>query len=621
MNINHPNMPLSLEIKQDRLFMMRNSVPVLTSALLPNIVRESGDERHMQIEFKSSSMTLQTNESGFDLTFSPAGRISLAMDGTWFGQGELIHQILPLNKLMMRSSELLTFDNSPTGLSGKLTPGWFSSNGVLIIAHTPVEVGINQPPTSTDFPRFAWDLGPGQAPFSTRPFPDEDGAGDGLLTLTGEGLHISISLFDDAVNACRKLIAHYGKPSNIPDASLFDQPTWTTWARYKTAISQEVILQFADEIVQRGYPRNVLEIDDKWQSNYGDLAFNPKLFPDPKEMVEQLHGMRFKVTAWVIPFFEPHSTGFSQAAMNNWLVKRSDGSPYLVQWWQGKGGLLDITNPEAVDWFFKRLRKLQADYGLDGYKFDAGEACFFPRDAVTSEQIHPNDYTHRYVSEIAKRYSLTEVRSGWKNQTAPIFFRQWDKATSWGLDNGMHSVLTSALSMSMTGYPFILPDMIGGNAYIHQPDAELMIRWTQLNALLPSMQFSLAPWDYGEECADICRRFIELHLEFAPLIIELARNAVETGDPIIRPVWWLAPHDERALFCDDEILLGDDILVAPVIKQGAVRRDILLPPGLWQDINTGVEYDGDQIIRDFPAPLDTLPVFQKIILDNKWQSM
>jgi len=87
------------------------------------------------------------------------------------------------------------------------------------------------------------------------------------------------------------------------------------------------------------------------------------------------------------------------------------------------------------------------------------------------------------------------------------------------------------------GYPFILPDMIGGNAYNEQATAELMIRWTQLNALLPAMQLSLAPWDYGEECTRLCKQYVDLHMQFAPKILEIAGESTRSGESIIRPVW------------------------------------------------------------------------------------
>jgi alpha-glucosidase (family GH31 glycosyl hydrolase) len=228
-----------------------------------------------------------------------------------------------------------------------------------------------------------------------------------------------------------------------------------------------------------------------------------------------------------------------------------------------------------------------------------------------------NDYTHHYVEWVGRSYSLTEVRSGWLNQCAPIFFRQWDKSTNWTCANGLRSVITGLLSLSVTGYPFVLPDMIGGNAATNEwPDAELMVRWAQLNALLPTMQFSLVPWEHGQECVDLCRRAAELHLEYAPAIVQLALEATRTGQPIIRPVAWLAPHDERALLCEDEFLLGHDVLVAPVVYQGQRARDIYLPNGTWRDRTTDRMVEGPIVLEDYAAPLDVLPIFHRSTCDH-----
>ena len=106
-----------------------------------------------------------------------------------------------------------------------------------------------------------------------------------------------------------------GIPTQTPPAELFTKPTWTTWARYKTEVSQEVVMQFADEIIQNGYPYGVLEIDDRWQTHYGDIAFDPERFPNPKEMIAALHEKGFKVTAWVIPFFDPDAAAFAEGAV------------------------------------------------------------------------------------------------------------------------------------------------------------------------------------------------------------------------------------------------------------------------------------------------------------------
>ena len=565
------------------------------------------------LEFADQTLIITADESDLDLRVSPAaGSFSLAieMSGHWYGHGELVNQVYPLDRLMLYKSPFQTFDNGPAGQSCKLTPAWYSSQGLLVQAHSPVSVGINQPPA--DYPRHDWSLGAAKGPFNQRPFADTHKQGDGLLTISGVNLHLSVVFESNPVRAYQHLIRRTGHPEGMPPAELFIKPTWTTWARYKTNVNQAMVLNFADEIIQHGFPHGVLEIDDRWQVHYGDISFDSTRFPDPKGMIEQLHAKGFKVTAWVIPFLDSESDAFVDGKNKGYLVRQQNGEPYLVTWWQGQGGLLDASNPSALEWFRVRLEGLRAETGLDGYKFDAGEAAFYPDDAIGADLIQPNEYTQRYIAFIARNFSLTEVRSGWMNQRAPIFFRQWDKWTTWGLDNGLHSVLTGILSLGLTGYPFILPDMVGGNEYDNDhADAELMIRWTQLNALLPAMQFSLAPWERGEECNALCLRYTNLHSQYAPRILALAAEAVETGTPIIRPVWWLAMDDERALTCDDQFLLGNDILVAPVVKQGDRMRNIFLPPGRWREHWSGQIFEGDQVLVDYPAALDCLPFFER----------
>jgi myogenesis-regulating glycosidase len=602
--------PFSISFKQDNILLMTMRTSATPKAN-PRI-----DNLSVSADFPRFALRCELVADHWVLTTSPADRdapveVTVEIPGHWYGGGELIHQQFPLNKVMLQSAPFHTFDNGPTGLSGKLTPAWYSSNGAMVIADSPVEVGINQPPT--DYPHFKWTFATdGRGAFDERPFLN-NGLGDGLFTFKGNALDLKISFSENAVEAYKKLVEHFGHPIETPPEDLFTKPTWTTWARYKTAINQDVVLQYADDIIKNDYPFNVLEIDDRWQVYYGDLGFDPQRFPNPKQMIEELHAKGFKVTAWVIPFLDPQSQAFADGAKNGWLVRMPDVSPYLVEWWQGRGGLLDVTNPSALEWFFERLISLQIKTGIDGFKFDAGEACFLPSDAVTHQKIDPNEYTQIYVDAVSKHYRLTEVRSGWKNQRAPIFFRQWDKTTSWGLDNGLHSVLTGIIALGMAGYPFVLPDMVGGNEYEEKADTDMMIRWTQLNALLPSMQFSLAPWEYGEESAKLCRRYADLHMEFSPTILKIAQASTQSGLPIIRPVFWLAPDDERALVCDDEFLLGDEFLVAPVVTPNTFERDVYFPHGKWQDHWTRQVFTGPFIFKNYPAPLDVLPVFKRII--------
>ncbi len=635
----------------------RTILELLTDYPAAQEIPSSGYSR---ITFPDRILEIRTGPSRVSFQWTgKAIQVRIPIQGHWYGGGALINQPLCWNEIMLPLSEFLTNDNGRSGLTTALTPAWLNSRGIGLHVKTPFQLGFNQPPAS--YLRRQRGISMDLIPFDQRPFRARAGLGDGHITLVGDDLSFEIHIQDDIKGVYRALQGSFGRPRKPPPLELLGAPIWTTWARYKDRIDQETILEFASQIRKKGYPYHVLEIDDRWQTQYGDLEFDPQRFPDPVGMIRSLKEMGFKVTAWVIPFFHPYSRAGTAAAEAGYLVRTEAGDPYRVLWWQGTGYLLDVTNPAALDWYRDRLRAFQEEVGLDGYKFDAGEAKFLPPDAVTHRRLSSrNEYTHRYVRWIGENFRFCEVRSAWLNQDSPIFFRLWDLWSTWGADNGLRSMIPSTLSMALTGYPYVFPDMIGGNAYfrfpsnrlvnwffnrilipilekrlknrsdhpeeealglsdvpafleksVHfgYPTPELIIRWTQANVFLQVMQFSLAPWDFGEECHQICRHYALLHLEYVPTLEKYARQAAETGEPIIRPVFWLAPEDEQALICEDQFLVGDELLVAPVLDPGKRSREIYFPPGMWQDYWTGQIYSGPTVVRDYPAPLDILPFF------------
>jgi myogenesis-regulating glycosidase len=316
----------------------------------------------------------------------------------------------------------------------------------------------------------------------------------------------------------------------------------------------------------------------------------------------------------VPPFLNPDSAAFAEAAARGYLLRDAlDDRPALARWWQGNGALLDLTQPAACDWWLRGLRRLQDVYGVDGFKFDAGEAQYVPRGARAARPLEPHAYADYYVDFVARHFEWTEVRCGWRSQRHGLLFREYDKWSRWGIDNGLHAVLTQALTLSVLGYPFVLPDMIGGNAVEAEvPDAELMIRWTQLTALLPSMQFSLAPWDYGEAANALCGRYARLHETLAPFITEAVAQTLADGTPLVRPVFWDAPAEAPAYTLDDEFTLGGRLLAAPVLLPGQRQRRVYLPAGGWRDYWTGEVHPGPRTLENYPAPLETLPLFERV---------
>ncbi len=560
-------------------------------------------------------LRLRALSNGWQLAWDQPTRdtFDLAVGVHWYGQGELIHQRYPLEQLSLWEAPLLTWDNGATGLGNIQTPAWLCATGVALLVHSAtdsLQVGFNAPPSHLQPP--AWDLSAAQAPAAQRP-PTASAQSSGLLSLhdPNQPLEYLILVGEHVQAACRALIETLGKPERIPPEAYLRQPIWTTWARHKTAIDQVVVLRFAEEIRAHGYAGGTFGIDDKWQRAYGDNALDPERFPDPKGMVAALNRLGFNVTLWVHPFLVAESANTQEAIQRGYLLKRRESDePYPVLWWQGLGYLLDVSNPEALAWYAAKLRALQDEIGLAGYKFDAGEANYCPAEARAHAPIHRNEYSQRWAAFAAEHFPYCEVRTGWFSQTLPILFRQWDRFSAWGYDNGLASVISTALMLSVTGYPFTLPDMIGGNAYGDLvPDRELLIRWTQASALMLAMQFSIAPWDFDAETVAICRKYTDLHVALAEERLAAARRATQDGTPVVRPLWWDAPEDVVALSIADQYLMGR-YLVAPIVTPQTTARNVYLPQGTWRDYWTGERHHSDGVwLRGYPAPLDVLPLF------------
>ncbi|XP_043670069.1 myogenesis-regulating glycosidase isoform X2 [Vespula pensylvanica] len=415
---------------------------------------------------------------------------------------------------------------------------------------------------------------------------------------------------------------HLGKPTGHPNERMIKHPIWSTWARYKANISEFPIRDFALEIIQHGFNNSQLEVDDNWETCYGSAEFDRSKFPFPIRLTDILHYRGFRVTLWIHPFINKNcEPAYSTALKNSYFVKSTTGKVDM-QWWQGtEAATIDFTNPEAVKWWVARLKVLE-EYGIDSFKFDAGETSWLPQISSlnSSLDIQPGIFTKDYVTTLAKNFDDNiEVRVGWRSQELPIFVRMIDKDSTWTWNNGLPTLITTLLQMNLNGYVYVLPDMIGGNGYLNgalngtvYPPKELFIRWLQANVFMPSLQYSFVPWDFDNETVAICKTYTDLHAAITPLILDRMNESIRTGAPLNPPIWWVDPTDKTAHKINDEYLLGEEILVAPVIEEGAVSRDIYLPKGLWKDASDNNTYIGPGWLRNYDAPLDKLPYFYRV---------
>jgi len=414
------------------------------------------------------------------------------------------------------------------------------------------------------------------------------------------------------------------KPLGIPNEMLFKYPIWSTWAEYKYGVNQTHVISYAQTIKKYNFPCSQIEIDDVWTPHYGDYVFDTSKFPNASEMIAKLHAMDYNVSVWVHPFFNADGKFFKEASSKGYLLKRTDSvQPEFTSWWNSNfSAVLDVTNPEATKWYLDKMDYLKTNYSVDSFKFDAGSLQFVPRYYNASNMtqnpcdMYPGEYVKMAAMSDPERRQ--EVRSGYRSQELPIFFRQIDKRSNWGHENGLLSIIPSAFTFGILGYPFVMADMVGGNAYDGAfPDTELFIRWTQLNTFLPVVQMSIGPWELndtsyeGHNVTNLVRDFLELHTNISDDLISIANESVQTGFPIIRPLWWIEPKSEIALKCEDEFLVGDKWLVVPVLEQGARLRDVYIPTGDWKEVGVGngTTFSGPQTVYNYTVQIHELAYF------------
>jgi len=516
---------------------------------------------------------------------------------SWFGGPQQKFQYWPIEKLTFDDYSYVTKEMDNCGIAERY---WLNSHGSFVYVEQQVPLFLEQNINGNDLCLIAKK----QLPYDTHT-PGEFSF--------NYYIGVGKTARDTHMAAIQRFLM---KPTGFPAENMVRNPIWSTWTRYYRDIDENVVRTFANEIVNHNFTGQ-FEIDDDWEICYGALTFRESKFPNIRTLTTDLKALGFTVTLWTHPFInkacEPY---YSNALSNEYLVRDFNGSPD-THWWNSdtyQAAYVDFTNPNASKWFTDHLIDLRTSSGVDGFKFDAGETSWAPPDPrlVGIVTNHPNTITTDFVRAVAAFGPLSEVRSGWLTQDLPIFVRMLDKDSRWSWNNGLPTLVTTLLQLNMVGYPLVLPDMIGGNGYDDSPpDKEMFIRWLQASVFMPSLQFSFVPWQFDDDTVTISKKYTDLHAAYTELIMTRFALAVSAGEPVNPPMWWISPSDRTAHQIDDQYLLGETILAAPVLRQGQITRHVYLTEGTWRDGNTGTIYTGPKWLMDYPAPLDTLPYFIK----------
>jgi alpha-glucosidase len=308
-------------------------------------------------------------------------------------------------------------------------------------------------------------------------------------------------------------------------------------------------------------------------------------------MISQLHRMGFKVMVWICPFVSADQAMTVQSLMKDkaLLMQQTANKPTwekatdpaIIKWWNGYSASLDFTNPAAVHWFNGELDRIVKDYDIDGFKFDAGDMNLYPADALPMKPATPNQLCELYA-QFGLRFPLNEYRACWKMAGQPLGQRLHDKDHTW---EQLQQLMPQMITEGLAGYTFSCPDMVGGGNWVSFQDPktfnqDIVVRSAQIHALMPMMQFSVAPWrilDAAHLAA--VKKAVATREKFTPRILELAQQSAKTGEPIISSLEYYFPNQGFETV-NNEFMLGQNILVAPVDNQ-STSRDVALPRGKW----------------------------------------
>lgn len=408
-------------------------------------------------------------------------------------------------------------------------------------------------------------------------------------------------------------------------------PAWAfaPWKSRDVHRNREEVIADAELTRKHDLPASVIVLDSPWETGYNNFVLNQQQFPKPEEMFGRIRQLGFVTCLWLTPFINQTnvvdmkgidagpSSNFQEAAEKGYLVKRADGTPLIVAWWKGTGGLVDFTNPQATAWWHGQLAQT-LKWGVAALKCDDGESNFVEESrffdgsrAAEMKGRYAQLYlkaSHDFLEQHRPSDHTLIARCGFTGTGRYPFGWAGDNEASFSFENGLPGVIMAAQNASLSGLPLWGCDIAG---YIGNATPELFIRWTQFAALTPlmmvHMQSNKGPWDYGTQALDVYREFARLHTRLYPYIENAAHDAAEKGMPIIRPMVLAYPDDARAVQQPYQYLFGPDLLVAPM-NQSGTHRTVYLPKGIWTDYWTGQRLNGPAMI-EADAPLERMPLY------------
>ena len=388
-----------------------------------------------------------------------------------------------------------------------------------------------------------------------------------------------------------------------------------------------------DTLKREGYPLDGIVFDLYWygkEEDMGRLEWDKQQWPDHRKMLRDFKEKGVNVVTISQPYVLTNGRAIDNYRLLDpqGLFCKTDGTDttHTVTIWVGQGGMFDVSNPATRLWLRNRYKQLTEE-GVTGWWGDLGEPEKHPLEirhwnGLTAEQYHNvygNDWSRiiydMFKEEYPDRRPMVMMRAGTAGlQRYSVFPWSTDVSRSWG---GMQPQVNIMLNTGLSGLGYMSHD-VGGFAVdpANKRDGELYIRWLQLGLFSPMLRthstYQAEPYNY-KEFGDLTLRIIKERYKWLPYNYTLAYDNAWNGLPLVRPLGFYEDDNDIARYdhINDQYLWGHDVMVAPVMQQGAVSREITFPEGTWVDINHPEKsYQGHTTIN-YDAPIEVLPLFAR----------
>ncbi len=388
------------------------------------------------------------------------------------------------------------------------------------------------------------------------------------------------------------------------------------------------------EVVQKyralDIPIDTIHLDIDYMDGYKVFTWNEDDFGEPKALIAELKKSGFKVVTIIDPGVKVEAgyNIYEEGIANGYFASTPQGEVYENAVWPGDAVFPDFGKPKTRAWWAKNQRFL-IDLGVRGVWNDMNEPASFrgelPGDVIFTDEdeVSNHEAVHNVYGHLMSKASY----EGWKEYdkrrpfviTRACYSGSQKYATSWTGDNQslwehLQMAIPQMCNMGLSGLAFIGTDVGGFGADV---TPELLCRWVEVGCFSPlfrnhSSRGSVRqePWLFGEETLAVNKKYIELRYRILPYFYDLFWECESKGLPLVRPLVLHYEHDEEVKNMNGEFLLGEHLLVAPVVEQGVNRKLVYLPKGDWYDYWTGEKKAGGcYFIKE--APLDVCPIYVK----------